>query len=191
MYAFSGEMSIIYLFTRKKFNWSESEFSFYAAYSMGLNLVGTIFSISVLSNMFKLDDALIGSMTTFSKFLSSLVYVFSRVEWHMYMGPIAEIMFGAAYIAMRSLASKVVSSDELGQLNSLFGIIEAMAPLIYSPVLNAIYWGTLKKMSSAFFLFSGIMAVPGALLFMYVYIEKISFNYFHLIFNANTNSNGI
>lgn len=35
-----GEMSVIYLFTRYKFNWSEVEFSFFSTYAMLTSLVG-------------------------------------------------------------------------------------------------------------------------------------------------------
>lgn len=69
-----------------------------------------------------------------------------------FLGPVAEIIGGAAFIAMRSLASKIVSSSELGKINSLFGIVESIAPLIYSPVLAAVYSATLTKMPGAFFL---------------------------------------
>ncbi|XP_055299999.1 solute carrier family 46 member 3-like isoform X2 [Sitodiplosis mosellana] len=164
-----GEMSLFYLFTRYKFNWSEVEFSFFSTYNMGIHLIGTGFAVSVLSSMFKVDDALIGSMASFSKILSSFVYAFSQVEWHMFIGPVAEIIGGAAFIAMRSLASKIVSSNELGKINSLFGIVESIAPLIYSPVLAAIYSATLTKMPGAFFLVGGIMTIPGVMLFIWIY----------------------
>lgn len=35
-----GEMSVIYLFTRYKFNWSEVEFSLFSTYGMLVSLVG-------------------------------------------------------------------------------------------------------------------------------------------------------
>ena len=44
-----GEMSIIYLFTRYRFNWSEVEFSFFSTYSMLTSLIGKIFLSSSLS----------------------------------------------------------------------------------------------------------------------------------------------
>lgn len=162
----TGEMALFYLFTRFKFNWSEVEFSFYSTYNMGIHLLGTGFAVSVLSSKLKMDDALIGSMASFSKILSSFAYAFAEVEWHMFIGPIAEIIGGAALLAMRSLASKIVSSNELGKINSLFGIVESIAPLIYSPVLAAVYSATLTKMPGAFFLVGGIMTIPGVMLFL-------------------------
>lgn len=159
-------MSLFYLFTRYQFNWSEVEFSFFSSYSMGIHLLGTGFAVTVLANIFKVDDALIGSMASGSKVISSFVYAFSQVQWQMFLGPVAEIIGGAAFIAMRSLASKIVSSSELGKINSLFGIVESIAPLIYSPILAYVYSATLTKMPGAFFLVGGIMTIPGVCLFM-------------------------
>lgn len=122
--------------------------------------------MSIFSSMLKIDDALIGAMSSFSKVLSSYIYAFSQLEWHLYMGPVAEIIGGTTFIAMRSLASKIVTSSELGKINSIFGIVESIAPLIYSPVLAAIYSATLKTMPGAFFLVGGTMTIPGAFLFL-------------------------
>lgn len=172
------EIPLFYLFTRYEFNWSEVEFSLFSTYSMGLNLFGTGFAISVLSSELKMDDALIAAIGSISKIPSCLVYAFSQIQWHMYVGPITEIIGGIALIAMRSLSSKIVSSNELGKVNSLFGIIESIAPLVYSHLLAAIYSTTLTTMPGAVFLVIGIVSIPGTMLLLYVYIyiytEKIT-----------------
>lgn len=129
-------------------------------------LIGTMFAVSVFSSWLKMDDALIGALTNGSKVLSSLVYAFASVEWHMYIGPIAEIVGGASSISMRSLASKIVCKQELGKINSLFGIVESIAPLLYSPILAAVYSATLTTMTGAFFLVGGVMTIPGIVLFL-------------------------
>lgn len=133
---------------------------------MAIHLIGTSFAVGVLSKLFKVDDALVGSLASGSKILSSFVYAFSQIEWHMFIGPIAEIIGGAAFIALRSLASKIVSKSELGKVNSLIGIVESIAPLVYSPLLSAVYAATLTKMAGAFFLVGGILTIPGVMLFM-------------------------
>lgn len=131
-----------------------------------LPTAGTTFSVSIFSSLLKLDDALIGGMSSLSKVFSSFVYAFSVVEWHMYLGPVAEIIGGTSHIAMRSLASKIVNKEELGKINSLFGIVESIAPLAYSPILAAVYSHTLTTMPGAFFLVGGIMTIPGVCLFL-------------------------
>jgi MFS transporter, PCFT/HCP family, solute carrier family 46, member 3 len=52
-----GEIAVSYLFTRFKFNWSEIEFSIFSTYSMALQLMGTVFAVSVLSRKFKVSDS--------------------------------------------------------------------------------------------------------------------------------------
>lgn len=108
-----GEMSVIYLFTRYKFNWSEVEFSFFSTYAMLTSLVGTLFSVGVFSHLLQIDDAIIGVLSSMSKIISSFVYAFASTTWQLYLGPIAEILNGTSFIAMRSIASKLVQSDEL------------------------------------------------------------------------------
>jgi MFS transporter, PCFT/HCP family, solute carrier family 46, member 3 len=41
------------------------------------------------------------------------VYAFAQNTWQLYLGPIAEILNGTSFIVMRSIASKLVQSDEL------------------------------------------------------------------------------
>lgn len=91
--------------------------------------IGTSFSVGVFSRLLKLDDALIGVISCMSKILSSFVYAFAVTEWQLYLGPIVEFLNGTSFIAMRSIASKLVNSDQLGKLNSLIGVAEALMPL--------------------------------------------------------------
>lgn len=82
--------------------------------------------------------------------------------------PIVEILNGTSFIAMRSIASKLVSSDELGKVNSLFGVAEALVPLIYSPLYAAVYAATMDTLPGAFFLLGGAMTVPAVIIFLLV-----------------------
>lgn len=40
LFLFLGEMSVFYLFTRYRFNWSEVQFSFFSTYAMLTSLIG-------------------------------------------------------------------------------------------------------------------------------------------------------
>lgn len=57
-----------------------------------------------------------------SKIISSFVYAFAANTWQLYLGPLAEILNGTSFIAMRSIASKLVQSDELVRLKINFMI---------------------------------------------------------------------
>jgi MFS transporter, PCFT/HCP family, solute carrier family 46, member 3 len=76
-------------------------------------ILGTLFSVGVFSHYLQIDDAIIGVFSSMSKIISSFVYAFAQNTWQLYLGPIAEILNGTSFIAMRSIASKLVQSDEL------------------------------------------------------------------------------
>lgn len=159
-------MAVSYLFTRFKFNWSEIEFSLFSTYAMLTSLVGTVWSVGVFSHMLKIDDALIGVMSSMSKILSSFVYAFAENMWQLYLGPIVEILNGTSFIAMRSMASKLVASDELGKVNSLFGVAEALMPLVYAPMYTTVYAATMNTLPGAFFLLGGALTTPAVIIFL-------------------------
>ncbi|XP_066256731.1 probable peptidoglycan muropeptide transporter SLC46 isoform X1 [Euwallacea similis] len=166
-----GEMNVAYLFTRYRFNWDEVDFSIFSTYSMITNLIGTSVSVGVFSHLLKIDDAIIGIYSSMSKILSSFVYGFARTSLVFYLGAIVEILNGTSFIAMRSIASKLVPSDELGKLNSLFGACEALMPLLYGPMYSATYAHTINSMPGAFFILGGILTVPAVVIFGWFYIQ--------------------
>ncbi|KAH8356573.1 hypothetical protein KR200_006576 [Drosophila serrata] len=164
-----GEMAVSYLFTRFRFNWSEVEFSFFSTYAMFTGLIGVIFCVGVLSHKLNIDDALVGVLSSTSKILSSFVYAFATLPWHMYLGGLVEIFNGTAFIAMRSIATKLVSKDELGKVNSLFGVAEALMPMVFAPMYTTLYAATLRVLPGAFFLLGGGLTMFSVIIFLWMY----------------------
>lgn len=166
-----GEMAVIYLFVRYRFNWNEVQFSMFSTYSLLTNLIGTMVSVGVFSHLLKIDDALVGVMSCLSKILATFVYAFASTDWVVYLAPIAEIVNGTSFIAMRSIASKLVPADELGKVNSLFGVCEALMPLVYGPMYSSVYAATMHTLPGAFFLLGGGLTIPAVILFLWLYTE--------------------
>ncbi|XP_019880553.1 proton-coupled folate transporter isoform X2 [Aethina tumida] len=168
-----GEMNVTYLFTRYRFNWDEVDFSIFSTYSMVTNLIGTSISVGVFSHLLKIDDAVIGIYSSMSKILSSFVYGFAKTSLVFYLGSIVEILNGTSFIAMRSIASKLVPTDELGKVNSLFGTCEALMPLLYGPMYSATYAATINFMPGAFFILGGVLTVPAVIIFGWMYCQHM------------------
>ncbi|XP_047527201.1 proton-coupled folate transporter-like [Vanessa atalanta] len=166
-----GEFTILYLFTRFRFNWDEVKFSIWSTYSIITNLLGTAFSISLFSNYLKLDDTLLGIISCTSKIVASFAYAFARNDLEIYLAPLLEILNGTSFIAMRSIASKLVSGEEFGKVNSLFGLAEAMTPLVYGPLYSRVYIETLNILPGAVFLLGALLTVPAIIIFGWLYFE--------------------
>ncbi|KAF5291309.1 hypothetical protein FQA39_LY03460 [Lamprigera yunnana] len=166
-----GELNVIYLFTRKQFLWSEIEFSTFYTINFVFHLIGTIFSLTVLSKYFKLDDAVLGIISGTGKFFSAFVFAFAPNETVFYLGIGVEMLSGTSFIALRSITSKLVPADELGKLNALTGICEAFMPLAYGSMYNLVYKSTIDGLPGTFYLLGGVLSVPTVLLFVWFYIQ--------------------
>ncbi|XP_008546539.1 solute carrier family 46 member 3 [Microplitis demolitor] len=167
-----GEMAVMYLFTRYRFNWNELKFSMFYTYSMVTNLIGTMMSVGIFSHFLKIDDALVGLMSCMSKILASFVYAFAAEDWVIYLAPLVEIINGTSFIAMRSIASKLVPTDELGKVNSLFGVCESLMPLVYGPIYSSVYAATMNTLPGTFFLLGGGLTIPAVISFLWLYFES-------------------
>lgn len=53
-----------------------------------------------------------------------------------------------------------------GKVNSLFGVCEALMPLVYGPMYSAVYAATMDTMPGAFFLLGGVLTMPAVLIFL-------------------------
>ncbi|CAH2107663.1 unnamed protein product [Euphydryas editha] len=166
-----GEFTILYLFTRFRFNWDEVKYSVWSTYSIVTNLMGTAFSMSLFSKYLKLDDTLLGIISCMSKIIASFAYAFARNDLEIYLAPLLEILNGTSFIAMRSIATKLVSGEEFGKVNSLFGLAEAMTPLVYGPLYSRVYIATLSVLPGAVFLLGALLTVPAVIIFGWLYFE--------------------
>ncbi|XP_011874618.1 PREDICTED: solute carrier family 46 member 3 isoform X2 [Vollenhovia emeryi] len=134
-------------------------------------LYGTAISVGIFSHILKIDDAIVGIMSCTSKILASFVYAFAKSAWMVYVAAIVEIVNGTSFIAMRSIASKLVPTEELGKVNSLFGVCESLMPLIYGPMYSAIYAATMNSFPGTFFIAGGCMTLPAVFAFFWLYTE--------------------
>ncbi|KAJ8732510.1 hypothetical protein PYW07_015109 [Mythimna separata] len=166
-----GEFTVMYLFTRYRFNWDEVQYSMWQTYCIVTNLLGTFFSITLFSNYLKLDDTLLGIISNTSKIVAAFAYAFARNDLEIYLAPLLEILNGTSFIAMRSIATKLVDGEEFGKVNSLFGLAEATMPLLYGPLYSRVYMATLNILPGAVFLLGALMTMPAIAIFGWLYFE--------------------
>ncbi|CAG9785260.1 unnamed protein product [Diatraea saccharalis] len=167
-----GEFCVQYLFTRFRFNWDEVQFSIWSTYCIITNLIGTALSMSLFSSYMKLDDTLLGIISCTSKIIGAFAYAFARNDLEIYLAPLLEILNGTSFIAMRSIATKLVSGEEFGKVNSLFGLAEAMMPLVYGPLYSQVYTATLSILPGAVFLLGALLTLPAIGIFGWLYFEQ-------------------
>ncbi|XP_053602309.1 lysosomal proton-coupled steroid conjugate and bile acid symporter SLC46A3-like isoform X2 [Plodia interpunctella] len=166
-----GEISIMYMSTRYRFNWDEVKYSIFQTYNFITHTIGTIFSISVFSKYLQWHDSILGIISTLSKIAGSFVYCFAPNEKIFFIAPIVEILNGTSLLAMRSIVSKLVDPDELGKVNSLFGLTENLMPLLYVPLYTQVYTATMETLPGFVFLMGALMTTPAVIVFFWLLYE--------------------
>ncbi|XP_060834436.1 probable peptidoglycan muropeptide transporter SLC46 isoform X2 [Rhopalosiphum padi] len=164
-----GEISVIYLYLRYKFQWNEIDFSIFNTYQMSVILIGTLFALGILSYKFKINDALIGTIASVFDLLAAVAFFLVSESWQLYLVPPLELFRGAALALTSSIASKCVGSDELGSMNAVKILAESIMKSGFLPLYNFMYNHTFESMPSAFFLISIVLATPLIFVFYLIY----------------------
>ncbi|KAK9891129.1 hypothetical protein WA026_013447 [Henosepilachna vigintioctopunctata] len=164
-----GELAVVYLYTRIKFGWSEVDFTIYNTVQFFIQTAGSIFALTYFSKKLKIDDAMLGIIALFSKISACLIYAFAPSGHFFFLGSIAEVFHGTCHIALRSLMAKIVPPHELGQSNSVFGVCEALMPLVYGPMYTILYNRTLGVFPGGFYLISALLYFITLPLFFWLY----------------------
>ncbi|XP_049865727.1 proton-coupled folate transporter-like isoform X1 [Pectinophora gossypiella] len=166
-----GEISVLYLNTRYRFNWDEVKFSVFQTYNFVMHTVGTMFSIIVFSKVLGWHDSLLGIISTVSKLFSSFVYCFAPNGKIFFIAPLVEILNGTSLLAMRSIVSKFVDSNELGKVNSIISLTENLMPLVYVPLYTNVYKATMEVLPGAVFLMGAALTFPAVIVFIWLLYE--------------------
>ncbi|XP_031356872.1 uncharacterized protein LOC116180845 isoform X2 [Photinus pyralis] len=168
---FAGESAVRYLYVRFKFGWGEIDFSIFTTYCCIVAFVGNIIAIATFK-LLNYDDGLLGALSSISKICGGIIYVLSTTPLMFYLAAIAEIFNGTAFVASRSIITKLVDQQDLCKVNSLFGFAESLTGLICGPMYSALYKGTISYFPQAFFLASICITVPAVLLYMWLYSKR-------------------
>lgn len=164
-----GEMSVLYLYLRYKFQWNEVDFSIFNAYQMSVVLIGTLFALGILSYKFRMNDALIGMIASVFDLFAAIAFFLVSESWQLFLVPPLELFRGAALALTSSIASKCVGSDELGSMNAVKLLMESTMKSGFLPLYNFIYNHTFESMPSAFFIISIILTTPLVFIFYLIY----------------------
>ncbi|XP_031356797.1 proton-coupled folate transporter-like isoform X1 [Photinus pyralis] len=167
-----GEETVLYLYTRLKFSWSEIDYSLFTGIYSVAHLVGNSFAILIFSKWLKFDDAILGIISSVSKIGGGIVYIFAQTTLVFYLGTLAEVFNGTAFAASRSIITKLVLDQDLGKVNSLFGMAEAITTLIYGPAFSALYKSTIQIFPGTFFVVGSCLTIPPIIMYIWLYSKR-------------------
>ncbi|XP_050428762.1 uncharacterized protein LOC126838410 [Adelges cooleyi] len=157
---FDGELSLMYMFVRQKFNWDESNFSIYIGCTMSVMMTGTILTLWIMSKLLEINDSMIGLIASVFDVATAVSFLIASQSWHLYLIPPLQLFRGAALSITGSITSKCVKAHELGAVNSARLVMECSLKAIITTMYNIVYSRTLETMPSAFFIISIVLTIP-------------------------------
>ncbi|CAH2008674.1 unnamed protein product [Acanthoscelides obtectus] len=167
-----GEGSVFYLYAQSNFKWTPLEMAYFETLNTVVHLIGTAAGVPIFA-YFKLSDLTILLLTFLNKILTNLFFGFANTDALLYTATIISIVVGITPIGMRSLATKIVSENDLGKAQSLFGICEAIGVALSSPIYNkGIFNNTATDFPAAFFFFGILLYGICCVLFVWMYIRE-------------------
>ncbi|KAL0892466.1 hypothetical protein ABMA27_015575 [Loxostege sticticalis] len=166
-----GERLIVYMFVRYRLKWDAIKYSMYSTYSIVTHSIGALFSISVFSKKLGWHDSALCLISIVSKLVGSVYIAFVQTDLQMFMVPIIEILNATTFTSLRSMASKLVPSHEMGKMNSLFSLVETLGALMFDPTYTALYSKTLEAFSGAVFIYSAFMTLPPICILVWIFIQ--------------------
>ncbi|CAH0407601.1 unnamed protein product [Chilo suppressalis] len=166
-----GERIVMYMFVRYRLKWDAIKYSLYSTYSIITHSLGAMFSISVFSRMLGYHDTVLCLISIVSKLIGSIYIAFVYTDLQMYMVPIIEILNATTFTSLRSMASKLVPSEELGKMNSLFSLVETLGALMFDPTYSTMYSKTLEIFSGAVFIYSAFLTLPPIAMLIYLFTQ--------------------
>ncbi|XP_026729893.1 proton-coupled folate transporter-like [Trichoplusia ni] len=167
-----GEYTIRYLFTRYRFNWDALKYSFYSTFYICIHALGALISISVFSHRLKWDDSVLGLISNVSKVMGALSTGLARNSMEMYLAVAIEMFNATSFTALRSISSKLVTSDELGKMTSFFNLMEVVTAMIFGPAYSWIYMFTLQIDAGIVYYVSTVLTVPPFCIFVWFFIQN-------------------
>ncbi|CAO1411836.1 unnamed protein product [Diamesa hyperborea] len=165
-----GENDLTYLYTRLKLNWDGIQFSLHITYSTVIALFGTLLMVGVFSKMMKISDPLIGVVSTLLTLISKPIYAFSTTTLMFYVGTTIDIFVSTKAIAIKSIVSKCVPSDELGKMYSVLGIIDSIDAFIFPSLYSIVYLNFVDSFPGAIYIFSEFFFILTFIMYLMIYI---------------------
>nr|XP_049702823.1 proton-coupled folate transporter [Helicoverpa armigera] len=166
-----GEHIITYMYLRYKLKWDALKYSLYSTYSIITHSLGALFSISVFSKRWGFHDSMLCLISIVSKLAGSILIIFVQTDLHMFMVPLIEILNATTFTSLRSMASKLVPSEEMGKMNSLFSLVETLAALMFDPTYSKLYSNTITVFSATVYVFSAIMTLPAIGMLIWFFVQ--------------------
>ncbi|XP_074602583.1 putative peptidoglycan muropeptide transporter SLC46 [Brevipalpus obovatus] len=138
-----GELTVVYQFVQKVYGWDAQYFSNLKTITNLIPTFGAITFPVILVNKMKLSDTTLGIIGSYSLLFACLIKGGFLVPAAFYLGEVVSMFTEMMSIAFRTIAARLISSDEYGQVFTVLSCIQASSPVTSSILYTLIFNNTL------------------------------------------------
>ncbi|XP_045474962.1 uncharacterized protein LOC123680886 [Harmonia axyridis] len=157
-------LTTLFLYLQNVFHWTGPDFTYYITTNTVVHLIGIVLFVPLFTKVFHLSDITILSFTFLDKIATTIIMGLARSNIALYIGCFVSIITNITIVALRSMATKAVSEEDLGKAQSLFGIFEAIGIATLTPLINMVFTATLDDFPAAFIFIETIVYIGCLLL---------------------------
>ncbi|XP_055624830.1 tetracycline resistance protein, class E-like [Toxorhynchites rutilus septentrionalis] len=152
--------NVFYLFTRKQFDWTLQDYTFWQSSELLSIIVGNFVGIAILKKVFEVPDLAIALLSVLCFAGDSFIKGLARHGWQLYMATGVTPLKGTEGAALMAICSSILPPNDIAKIYSMGLSTTAAIPLVAAPLFTYIYSCSLKTMPELFnFIASGIFVV--------------------------------
>ncbi|XP_017777447.1 PREDICTED: uncharacterized protein LOC108563318 [Nicrophorus vespilloides] len=166
----SGEGSLANLYFLETFSLTSVGFGYFLTVNFCVHLAGVIVGVPLFTKLLKFTDYGIIIFSIVDKMITVVIYALVKTMTAIYIGTAVSFFISLYVVGMRSLATKVVTDDDLGKAQSLFTLCETLGAVIILPIFTKSYQYTLEYFPASFFLMGFCMYLVCLVIIIFMYI---------------------
>ncbi|XP_069949167.1 lysosomal proton-coupled steroid conjugate and bile acid symporter SLC46A3 [Cherax quadricarinatus] len=176
IFAFGGEMTFLYMYMRKRFDWNYYTYNMYSIIAMPVTFIGNFILLPVLSYYAGASDAVLGFAGGVSGLFHNVLLATAPAAWVVYLASGVSVCSTMTILSSRGALSKLVTREELGSTFAVLALGETLVPLLSAPLYTLIYNTTLDIFPGAVFIAGCCFDILYMCIFVWILTREVRQN---------------
>lgn len=167
-----GEMTITFQFVQRVFAWDAEYFSNFKTLTALIPAIGGVILPVILVNKFHLDDHVTGIIGSISIILAASLKGGILEPSGYFLGEALAVSTSLSSISFRSIMSKLIEPEEIGQIFTIFSAVQSLAPIISSAFYTFVFNKTLEVYPGFVYHLVGIVSFYPLIVMMWMNLSS-------------------
>lgn len=127
-----GEAPLNLFFQRETFNWDVGYHVMNNVFQIVMGLIGVAFAVGFLSKILKIQDIVLVIISSIFTISAKIIYSLSTSTVMFFIGTATDFTSNVKFLGVKSMISKLVTTEDLGTMYSVLGLFEAISIFVFA-----------------------------------------------------------